>query len=209
MHKVLIKCWCQRSTPRPGIRNLIAFKLLSNNQGRHFRFFGGGGGGGEASLNSWWGSGSVNPLENFFLFWAILCAFWSHNSKVFQQNLGTKLNFSEAGDPLKINFLSLTSLPWLRPCLSHKRNIYKTKCDVEVMTHSNFGRNNGKPAAVTSWGLGDEGGKLRLGGGSWGGAVATPAPPKWRPCQANNRSWESVAEHQTGEQYSRQGKIKN
>ena len=47
------------------------------------------------------------------------------------------------------------------------------------MTHLNFGRNNGKPAAVTSWGLGDEGGKLRLGGGqleSWGGGVA-PATP--------------------------------
>ena len=34
-----------------------------------------------------------------------------------------------------------------------------------VMTHLNFGRNNGKPTAVTSWGLGGEGGKLRLVGG--------------------------------------------
>ena len=34
------------------------------------------------------------------------------------------------------------------------------------MTHLNFGRNNGKPAAVASWGLGDVGGKLRLGGGA-------------------------------------------
>ena len=32
------------------------------------------------------------------------------------------------------------------------------------MTHLNFGRSNGEPAAVTAWGLGDEGGKLRLGG---------------------------------------------
>ena len=35
-----------------------------------------------------------------------------------------------------------------------------------VMSHLNFCRNNGKPAAVTSWGFGVEGGKLRLGG--WG-----------------------------------------
>ena len=47
-----------------------------------------------------------------------------------------------------------------------KRKIeYITKCDVKVRTHLNFCRNNGKPAAVTSWGLGDVGGKLRLGGG--------------------------------------------
>ena len=50
--------------------------------------------------------------------------FWKPHEQVFQQKLGTKINFSEAGDPLKINFLSLTSLPWLRPCLSHK-NIYR------------------------------------------------------------------------------------
>ena len=42
-------------------------------------------------------------------------------SKVFQQKLGTKINYSEAGDPLKINFLLLASLPWLRPFLSHKK----------------------------------------------------------------------------------------
>ena len=44
------------------------------------------------------------------------------------------------------------------------------------MTHLNFCRNNGKPAAVASWGLGDEGGMLSLGGGqleSWG-----EAPPQ-------------------------------
>ena len=34
------------------------------------------------------------------------------------------------------------------------------------MTHLNFGRNNGKPAAVTSWGLIEEGGKLRFEGGN-------------------------------------------
>ena len=36
------------------------------------------------------------------------------------------------------------------------------------MTHLNFGRNNGKPASVTSWGLGYVGGgsKLGLGGGN-------------------------------------------
>ena len=49
------------------------------------------------------------------------------------------------------------------------------------MTHLNFGRNNGKPAAVTSWSLGDEGGKLRLGGWgqleSWGGQL----PPQMTP----------------------------
>ena len=59
---------------------------------------------------------------------------------------------------------------------------YITKCCVKVMTHLNFGRNNGKPAAVTSWGLGDVGGKLRLGVGSlrFGGGSCPPptAPPK-------------------------------
>ena len=48
---------------------------------------------------------------------------------------------------------------------------YITKCDAKVMTHLNFDRNNGKPAAVTSWGLGDVGGKLRLGGGGGGGQL--------------------------------------
>ena len=94
-------------------------------------------------------------------------------SKVFQQKLCTKINSSKAGDNLKINFLSLASAPWLQPCLSHKKKKkkkkknmqYITKCDVKVVTHLNFGRNNGKPAAVTSLGLGDVGGKLRLGGG--------------------------------------------
>ena len=50
------------------------------------------------------------------------------------------------------------------------------------MTHFNFGRNNGKPAAVTSWGLGDEGGKLRLvcvwGGGDLSLGAVDPPPPK-------------------------------
>ena len=94
-------------------------------------------------------------------------------SKVFQQKLGTKINSSKAGDPLKINFLSLASLPWLWPCLSHKEksnNIqYITKCDAKVMTHLDFDRNNGKPAVVTSCGLGDVGGKLRLGWVGGGG----------------------------------------
>ena len=49
------------------------------------------------------------------------------------------------------------------------------------MTHLNFGRNNGKIAAVTSWGLGDVGGKLRLGGGGGGQLEAwegsCPPPP--------------------------------
>ena len=51
---------------------------------------------------------------------------------------------------------------------------YITKWDVKVMTHLNlnFGRNNEKPAAVTSWGLGDVGGNLRLEG-----AVPLPSPP--------------------------------
>ena len=44
------------------------------------------------------------------------------------------------------------------------------------MTHLNFGRNNGKPAAVTSWGLGDLGGNLRLGGG--GGGSCSHSTPK-------------------------------
>ena len=84
-------------------------------------------------------------------------------NKVFLQKLGTKINSS------KSTFLSLASTPWLRPCLSHekkkkKKMQYITKCDVKVMTHLKFGRNNGKPAAVTSWGLGDVGGKLRLRG---------------------------------------------
>ena len=35
------------------------------------------------------------------------------------------------------------------------------------MTHLNFGRNNGKPAAVTSWGLGDVRGQVE----AWGGAT--------------------------------------
>ena len=37
---------------------------------------------------------------------------------------------------------------------------YITKCDVKVMTHLNFCRNNRKAAAVTSWGLGGCGGQL-------------------------------------------------
>ena len=104
-------------------------------------------------------------------------------SKVFQQKLGTKINSSKAGDPLKINILSLTSVPWLRPCLSHKKKKnnmqYITKCDIKVMTHLNFGRNNGKPAAVTSWGLQDVGGKLRLGGQleAWEGQLPHQYPP--------------------------------
>ena len=62
------------------------------------------------------------------------------------------------------------------------------------MTHLNFCRNNGKPAAVTSWGLGDVGGKLRLGwgGATWvlGRAVATPQhppndAPDWFPYSIN------------------------
>ena len=109
-------------------------------------------------------------------------------SKVFQQKLVTKINSSKAGDPLKINFLLLARLPWLRPCLSHKKKNkkktiqYITKCDAKVMTHLNFDGNNGKPAAVASWGLGDVGSKLRLGGGGnlslEGGSCPPPAPPK-------------------------------
>ena len=52
------------------------------------------------------------------------------------------------------------------------------------MTHLNFDRNNGKPAAVTSWGLGDVGGKLRLGGGqleSWGAQLPPQHPPNDAP----------------------------
>ena len=79
-------------------------------------------------------------------------------SKVFQQKLGTKINSSKAGDPLKINFLSLASLPWLRPSVTKKKKTKKnsiyTKCGAKVMTHLNFGANNGKLAAVTSWGWG-------------------------------------------------------
>ena len=47
------------------------------------------------------------------------------------------------------------------------------------MKHFNFGRNNGKPAAVTSWHLGDEGGKLRLGRGGGGGnlSLGRAVPP--------------------------------
>ena len=96
-------------------------------------------------------------------------------SKLFQQKLGTKIYFSKAGDPLKINFLSLASLLWLWPCLTKKKKKkkiqYITKCDAKVRTHLNFGRNNGKPAAVTSWVLGDVGDKLRLGVGGGGGAT--------------------------------------
>ena len=83
-------------------------------------------------------------------------------SKVFQQKLGTKINSSKAGDPLKINFLLLASLPWLRPSITkkkEKKKQYITKCDAKVMTYLNFGRNNGKPAAVTSWSFEDVGGR--------------------------------------------------
>ena len=60
------------------------------------------------------------------------------------------------------------------------------------MTHLNFGRNNEKLAAVTSWDLGEEGGKLRLGGGNLnlgggGGTVASPAPPQMTPLGAAPR----------------------
>ena len=106
-------------------------------------------------------------------------------SKVFQQKLGTKINSSKTGDPLKINFLSLASLLWLRPCLSQKKKKnYITKCDAKVMTHLNFDRNNGKPAAVTSWGLGDVGASWGMGGGGehepWGGQFP-PSTPKMTP----------------------------
>ena len=56
------------------------------------------------------------------------------------------------------------------------------------MTRLNFCRKNGKPAAVTSWGLGMWGGKLRLEGGgggeleSWGGQF--PPPPQHPPNDA-------------------------
>ena len=87
-----------------------------------------------------WGGGCKPPSKFFFLFWAILCTFWSHMSKVFQQKLGTKINSSKAGDPLKNNFLSLASIPWLQPCLSYKKKKkknmqYKTKCDVNPTVH--------------------------------------------------------------------------
>ena len=61
---------------------------------------------------------------------------------------------------------------------------YITKCGVKVMTHLNFCRNNGKPAAVTSWGLGDVGGKLRLGGGGnlrFGGGSCPLSTPQMTP----------------------------
>ena len=113
-------------------------------------------------------------------------------SKVFQQKLGTKMNSSKVREPLKINFLSLASVPWLWPCLRHQKKKQKKKkhavyntCDVKVMIHLNFGKNNGKTAAVTSWGLGDGGGKLRLGGRqleAWGGHL--PPPPQHPPNDA-------------------------
>ena len=53
------------------------------------------------------------------------------------------------------------------------------------MPHLNFGRNNGKPAAVTSCVLWDEGGKLRLWSGqleSWGESPPAPNPhPQMMP----------------------------
>ena len=58
-----------------------------------------------------------------------------------------------------------------------KKMQYITKCDVKVMTHLNFGRNNGKPAAVTSWCLGDVGGKLRLWGVNLRLGGKFPSPP--------------------------------
>ena len=123
-----------------------------------------------------WGEGACKPpSRNFFdfeLFYVLFEATWA---RYFSKKLSTKINSSKAGDPLKINFLSLASVPWKRPCLSHKKKEKKnmqhiTKRDVKVMTHLNlnFGRINGKPAAVTSWGLGDVGGKLRLWGGGGG-----------------------------------------
>ena len=58
---------------------------------------------------------------------------------------------------------SLVLLGYGPVVVTKKKNMqYITKCDVKVVTHLNFGRNNVKPAAVTSWGLG---GKLRLEGG--------------------------------------------
>ena len=127
-------------------------------------------------------------------------------SKVFQQKLGTKTNSCKAGDPLKINFLSLSSLPWLRPCLGHThkkiKNIqYITKCDVKVMTHLNFGRNNGKPAAVTSWGLGDVGGKLRLGGGGNLSLGGGSWPPQHPPNDAHGNRRSSMMRSAVGSSY--------
>ena len=101
-------------------------------QGRPFRFFLRGGGGrdglaSEASLSRSFrgGGGCYKPPSRIFsyfeLFYVLFEATWARYFSV------QKFIPNKAGDPLKINFLSLASLPWLRPCLSYKKQKTKKK----------------------------------------------------------------------------------
>ena len=75
-------------------------------------------------------------------------------SKVFQQKL---ILAKPEIHPKSTFYCSLAFLgcgPVLVTKKKQKNIQYITKCDVKVMTHLNFGRNNGKPADVTSWSFG-------------------------------------------------------
>ena len=79
--------------------------------------------------------------------------------KEFQQKLATKINSSKTGDPLKINFLYLAILSWLRPCLSHKRK----KISIGIMENQ----------LLLLLGVGGCGGKVE----AWG-TLPPPPPPR-------------------------------
>ena len=92
-----------------------------------------GGGGGrdglasEASLISRGVRGgrgrAVSPLKKIVLILSYFMCFL----KPHKQLISAKINSSKAGDPLKTNFLSLASVPWLWPCLNHTRTKKKKK----------------------------------------------------------------------------------
>ena len=98
--------------------------------GASFQIFLGGGRDGlaiEASLISrgicgGWGGGGVAvslTREDLFILSYFLCFLKPHEQGI-SANISTKMNSSKARDPLKINFLSLASLPWLRPSVTKK-----------------------------------------------------------------------------------------
>lgn len=100
--------------------------------------------------------------------------FWSHTSKAFHQKLYT---------PTTICCIS-SSLVASRQTKIKKHNISE-KFYIFMIAHLK------RKHAVTSWGLGVRGAKLRLGGQveSWGGQLTPSAPPKWRPCLWPKLGW--------------------
>ena len=71
----------------------------------------------------------------------------------------------------------------------------------QSMTHLNFGRNNGKPAAVTSWGLGDVGGQVEAWGGGnlrLEGGSCPPSTPQMAPLHLQQRNLNGRVVHHGG-----------